>query len=87
MSTSPKPALSDEQWRKLASYRVARLATVNPRGRPQIVPICFAVDGVAIYSALDEKPKRVRPGELSRVRNLLSHPDVALLVDDYSEDW
>jgi PPOX class probable F420-dependent enzyme len=52
-----------------------------------VVPICYASDGRAIYSALDQKPKRVAPVALKRVRNLLAHPDVALVVDDYAEDW
>src|SRR5438105_11653895 len=79
--------LDDRAWRYLADHRVARLATTDATGRPSVVPICYAGDGRAIYSALDQKPKRVAPGALKRVRNLLAHPEVALLVDDYSEDW
>lgn len=71
----------------LSSHRVARLATVDGEGHPSLVPICFAMDGDAIYSALDEKPKRLAGARLRRVRNILNHPDVALLADDYSEDW
>jgi coenzyme F420-0:L-glutamate ligase/coenzyme F420-1:gamma-L-glutamate ligase len=74
-------------WRFLAARRVGRLATVDDRGRPHIIPVCFAVDGAAIYSPLDEKPKRVPPARLRRVRNLLERPGVAFLVDDYVEDW
>jgi PPOX class probable F420-dependent enzyme len=66
---------------------VARLATVDGAAHPSVVPICYAGDGRAIYSALDEKPKRVPPTRLKRVRNLLERPDVALVVDDYDEDW
>ncbi|HUX88504.1 MAG TPA: TIGR03668 family PPOX class F420-dependent oxidoreductase [Chloroflexota bacterium] len=87
MSQCLRPVLSADAWQKLAAYRVARLGTVDPRGRPQVIPICFAVDGSAIYSALDEKPKRVQARDLSRVRNLLAHPEVTVTVDDYSEDW
>jgi PPOX class probable F420-dependent enzyme len=36
---------------------------------------------------LDEKPKRVAPSQLKRVRNLLENPKVAFVVDDYDEDW
>ena len=71
----------------LAGHRVARLATTDATGRPSVVPICYADDGCAIYSALDQKPKRVAPAALQRVRNLRAHPEVALLVDDYAEDW
>lgn len=79
--------LDARAWRYLAAHRVARLTTVDPGGIPSLVPVCFAVDGTTIYSALDAKPKRVAPTDLRRVRNLLTHPDVALLVDDYAEDW
>src|SRR5207248_7098672 len=79
--------LEDRAWRYLADHRVARLATTDATGRPSVVPICYADDGRAIYSALDQKPKRVAPAALRRVRNLLAHPEVALLVDDYAEDW
>ena len=79
--------LDDRAWRYLADHRVAHLATTGADGRPSVVPICYASDGRAIYSALDQKPKRVAPAALKRVRNLLAHPEVALLVDDYAEDW
>jgi len=71
----------------LRSARVGRLATADLRGRPHVVPICFAFDGVTIYSAIDEKPKRVAPGRLRRVRNIEVNPAVALVVDAYREDW
>lgn len=79
--------LSSDQWAYLCRHRVGRLATVDAAGVPSLVPLCFADDGVAIYSALDAKPKRVAPTDLKRVRNLLQNPQVAFLVDDYSEDW
>ena len=66
---------------------MAHLATTDADGRTSVVPICYADDGRAIYSALDQKPKRVAPAALQRVRNLRAHPEVALLVDDYAEDW
>jgi PPOX class probable F420-dependent enzyme len=60
---------------------------VDEAGQPLVVPLCYATDGRAIYSALDEKPKRVRPAALARVRAIRAHPAVTLVVDDYSEDW
>jgi PPOX class probable F420-dependent enzyme len=66
---------------------VARLATADGEGRPYVVPVCFAWDGERIYVALDDKPKSVAPARLKRVRNILANPNVALLVDHYSEDW
>ncbi len=71
----------------LARARVARLATVSNSGAPHIVPIVFAYDGKHIYSALDEKRKRVAPMRLERVRNILANPSVSLLMDQYEEDW
>ncbi len=67
--------------------RVGRLATVSAEGVPHVVPVCFALAGDAVYIALDEKPKRVRPQRLRRVRNLLANPNVQLLIDRYDEDW
>jgi coenzyme F420-0:L-glutamate ligase/coenzyme F420-1:gamma-L-glutamate ligase len=85
MSTSSP--LDPRAWRYLAAHRVARLTTVDATGLPSLVPICYATDGQTIYSALDAKPKRVRPLALQRVRNIFDHPEVALLVDDYAEEW
>jgi coenzyme F420-0:L-glutamate ligase / coenzyme F420-1:gamma-L-glutamate ligase len=33
------------------------------------------------------KPKRVTPERLTRLRNILAVPQVALLIDKYDEDW
>jgi PPOX class probable F420-dependent enzyme len=67
--------------------RVARLATLDEHGYPHLVPVCYATDGRAYYSALDAKPKRVAPERLRRVRNIRANPRVALLFDHYEEDW
>lgn len=66
---------------------MARLATADAGGAPHAVPICYAYDGSYIYSALDLKPKRVQGRALKRVRNVLENSRVALIIDDYSEDW
>ena len=70
--------------RVLAS-RVARLATLDPDGRPHLVPIVFALDGDTMYCAVDAKPKRSRV--LRRIDNARARPDVTVLVDHYDEDW
>jgi PPOX class probable F420-dependent enzyme len=75
----------DEARSRFAAARVARMATVTPDGRPHVVPICFAVDGDTILSAVDTKPKRTP--ELKRLRNLEANPAVTVLVDFYDEDW
>jgi PPOX class probable F420-dependent enzyme len=72
---------------RLEEARVARLATVDARHRPHVVPVCFAYDGKVFYTAIDQKPKRVAPERLIRLRNILAVPQVALLVDQYDEDW
>jgi PPOX class probable F420-dependent enzyme len=71
----------------LKQARVARLATLDAKSRPHIVPVCFAYDGKVFYTAVDRKPKRV-PGErLARLQNIRAVPRVALLIDQYDEDW
>jgi PPOX class probable F420-dependent enzyme len=40
-----------------------------------------------VYSVLDQKPKRAAPEQLRRVRNILTNPQVQVLVDEYDEDW
>jgi PPOX class probable F420-dependent enzyme len=69
------------------SHRVARLATVDATGRPLVLPVCYALDGDRLYSPTDAKPKRVPVQRLKRLRNLRENPHVALVVDDYREDW
>jgi PPOX class probable F420-dependent enzyme len=71
----------------IENARVARLATVDSRGRPHIVPVCFAYDGKAFYSAVDRKPKRVTPERLVRLQNIRAVARVALLIDEYDDDW
>ena len=72
---------------ELNRYRVARLATADARGKPLVVPVCFACAENCIYSVLDEKPKRVAVSRLRRVRNILANPQICLLADHYEEDW
>jgi PPOX class probable F420-dependent enzyme len=71
----------------LKKARVARLATLDDKHRPHMVPICFAYDGKVFYTAVDQKPKRVTPERLARLRNIRAVPRVALLIDEYDEDW
>jgi coenzyme F420-0:L-glutamate ligase / coenzyme F420-1:gamma-L-glutamate ligase len=72
----------------LDGQRVAHLATASEHGHPHVVPVCFAVLGQTVYSAIDEKPKRGEPYSLRRVRNILSNPQASLVADVYDEqDW
>jgi PPOX class probable F420-dependent enzyme len=86
MSRPPQPVSHGVQ-RKLKQARIARLATLDAHGRPHIVPVCFAYSGSVFYTAVDRKPKRVAPAELARLRHIEAAPQVALLIDEYSEDW
>jgi PPOX class probable F420-dependent enzyme len=85
--SAKRQAISGAIQKMLQVARVARLATLDARNRPHIVPICFAYDGKCFYTALDQKPKRVTPDRLARVRNIRAVPRVALLIDEYDEDW
>ena len=67
-------------------HRVAHLATADASGAPHVIPICYALVGAQIYLVIDEKPKRTRTG-LKRLRNIAANPQVALVIDDYDEDW
>ncbi|MDP8887967.1 MAG: TIGR03668 family PPOX class F420-dependent oxidoreductase [Thermoproteota archaeon] len=67
--------------------RVARLATIDPEFKPHLVPVVFVFDGNNFFLPVDEKRKTVKPEKLKRVRNIQNNPNVALLIDEYSEDW
>ncbi len=73
---------------RLESWPVAHLASRASSasdGRPHQVPIVFAQSRGRLWSPVDGKSKQ--GGELVRVRNLRAHPQVSLLLDDYSSDW
>jgi PPOX class probable F420-dependent enzyme len=86
--TDAPAALTPEQAAFLERQRSGRLATVDPRGQPHAVPICYALlDGV-LYTPIDEKPKTGDPRSLRRIRNILENSKVCLVVDHYEdEDW
>jgi PPOX class probable F420-dependent enzyme len=71
----------------LTEARIGHLSTADVLGAPHVIPVCYAFDGQAIYSALDQKPKRAALNRLKRVRNIQGNPRAALVVDHYSEDW
>ena len=68
----------------LAAARVARLGLLGDDDRPRVLPVTFAVCGDAIWSAIDDKPKRVTP---ARLRYLRRNPAAALSVDHYADEW
>jgi PPOX class probable F420-dependent enzyme len=64
---------------------VARLGFLDAEDRPRVLPVTYALHEGALWSAIDQKPKRA--GEPARVRYLRRRPEAALTVDRYSEDW
>lgn len=71
----------------LRDGRVAHLGLVDEGDRPRVLPVTFALARGALYSAVDDKPKRVAPDRLARVRYLRRRPEAALTVDRYDDDW
>ncbi|GAC1400803.1 MAG: TIGR03668 family PPOX class F420-dependent oxidoreductase [Ktedonobacteraceae bacterium] len=71
----------------ISKFRVARLATADEHGRPYLVPVCYAFDGMYFFIALDEKPKRVAKTQLRRVQNIEARHEASLLIDQYDDDW
>jgi PPOX class probable F420-dependent enzyme len=69
--------------------RIARLATVDSECKPHLVPVVFAFDGEYYYIPIDKKTKQEpsKPEKLKRVKNIQTNPNIALLIDEYNEDW
>ncbi|HEY7571506.1 MAG TPA: TIGR03668 family PPOX class F420-dependent oxidoreductase [Nitrososphaeraceae archaeon] len=69
--------------------RLARLATVDLECKPHLVPVVYVYDNDRdfYFLPIDEKTKRSRPENLKRVKNIKENPNVALLIDEYNEDW
>jgi PPOX class probable F420-dependent enzyme len=79
--------ISEPVRRFILSHQVARLATADKDGQPHVIPFCYAFDGERFYFVVDEKPKRQTGKPLKRVRNILQNPRVALVIDDYADNW
>ena len=75
----------DEARRRVTTARVGRLASIDHNGRPHVVPICFAISGDRVVSAVDQKPKQTT--QLRRLDNIRRSPTVQLVVDHYDDDW
>jgi PPOX class probable F420-dependent enzyme len=76
---------AEQMRRRVADARNGYLSTSRRDGRPHIVPFCFVLEGDALYSAVDAKPKRTT--HLQRLENVRRRPQVSVLVDHYTEDW
>lgn len=81
------PLTGAPEWARalLRDARVARLGTADRTGRPHVVPVCYALDGFRIWSAVDAKPKRTTL--LRRLANIAENARISLLVDEWSEEW
>ena len=66
---------------------VARLATVDSECKPHLIPVVFVFDNDCYFIPIDEKTKQPKPENLKRVKNIQQNPNVALLIDEYNEDW
>jgi pyridoxamine 5'-phosphate oxidase family protein len=69
---------TDKEIEYLRSQRLARLATVQPEGKPQIAPVGFRYDAEqdAIYIGGQYLSRS------KKFRNILNNPHVALVIDD-----
>jgi PPOX class probable F420-dependent enzyme len=76
-------------WARLMlnEARVARLGLIDDLGRPRVLPVTFTAFEERLYSAIDQKPKRVAGADVARVRYLRRRPEATLTVDHYDDDW
>lgn len=79
--------ISEPIQRFIHAHVVARLATADAVGQPHVIPFCYAFDGASVYFIVDEKPKRQTGKPLKRIRNIIANPYVAIVIDDYADDW
>lgn len=70
---------------RFSTAPVARLATTRADGRPHVVPITFAIDGMTVVTAVDHKPKRHT--RLQRLANIEATGFASVLVDHWDESW
>ncbi|MFI5396283.1 MAG: pyridoxamine 5'-phosphate oxidase family protein [Candidatus Binatia bacterium] len=63
----------------IRSQPVARVATVGRGGKPHNVPVCIVFVSGRLYFASEKSARKVR--------NIRSHPLLALAFDQYSENW
>ncbi|RDI69354.1 PPOX class F420-dependent oxidoreductase [Nocardia pseudobrasiliensis] len=64
----------------LAGQRLARLATVSPSGKPQIVPVGFRLNPDGTIDIGGPRPTA------ARYRNVRANPNVSLVIDDLTPD-
>jgi len=67
--------------------KVARLATVDQKSHPYVVPVIFVFYENSFFIPLDEKVKTVNARKLKRVKNIEKNPNVTILIDKYQNNW
>ncbi len=67
--------------------KVARLATVDQKSHPYVVPVVFVFHENSFFIPLDEKVKTINARKLKRVKNIEKNPNVTLLIDKYQNNW
>jgi len=63
---------------------VAHLGLLDEAGRPRVQPITYVRVQGALWSAIDDKPKRKTP---ARIKRLQDNPNATITVDRYDDDW
>jgi PPOX class probable F420-dependent enzyme len=84
---APLRELPDWAAELLEQGRVAHLGFLDDHDWPRALPVTYALHGDALWTAVDEKPKRVGGHQLARVRFLQRRPEASLTVDRYDDDW
>ena len=72
---------------KQSCIRPEWLSTVDSECKPHLIPVVFVFDNNCYFIPIDEKHKRSTPEKLRRTKNIRHNSNVALLIDEYSEDW
>jgi len=79
--------LNQKTMTLIKGAKVARLATVDQKSHPYVVPVVFVFHENSFFIPLDEKVKTVNARKLKRVKNIEKNPNVTLLIDKYQNDW
>ena len=74
-----RTSLTEAEGEFVRWARVARLASNGTGGAPHAVPVCPVLDGSSVIVCLERGS--------AKHRNVAADPRVALVFDDYREDW
>ena len=79
--------LNQKTMTLIKGAKVVRLATVDQKSHPYVIPVVFVFYENSFFIPLDEKIKTVNSKKLKRVKNIEKNPNVTLLIDKYQNDW